>query len=256
MIPSLKTRSIAYCVAIGISFTVWAVPQSYSPFFPEEDYTLSLDNCSTSRDVTNQHPPEGVVTFWQSHLKLTLTMVDFHYVAKVYSEFEPISEAVPIHVQATMPWDVLEEAICDDLNHDGRLDWVITLWLHGNGLGAENYQRLIILSSNIGYRFWLIPTMSPSAEDFITFGRFERIVMVTTSWVNTGDTTDSPHSYFIYDLWTFRDGTVVPANDVDTRFPKWVWMTFGENHKPAVSLNEALERTLRHDFVGPLEALP
>ena len=251
----MKAKSLTLYLVLSVPGAVWALPISHSPFFPEEDYTLSLGNCSTSRDVTNQHPPEGVVSFWQGRLKLNLTMVDLHYVARVYSESKPTSETVHIHVQATMPWDVLQEAICADLNHDGRLDWVITLWLHGNSFGAEYYQRLIVLSSSDGYRFWVIPTMSPSAEDFVTFGRLERIVLVTTSWVNTGDPTD-PHSYYVYDLWTFRDGAVLSANAVDMRFPKWVWATHKENHMPATSLNEALKRRLRQDYRGPQEALP
>lgn len=43
-------------------------------------------------------------------------MVDGHYVARVYSEAKPASEAVHIRVPATMPFDVLEEAVCADLN--------------------------------------------------------------------------------------------------------------------------------------------
>ncbi len=167
----MKVRSLAFFAAVSVSFNVWALPGSHSPFFPEEDYTLSLGSCSTSRDVTINHPPEGVVSFWLGRLKLTLTMVDGHYVAEVYSEAKPISEAVHIPVRVTMPFDVLEEAICADLNQDGRLDWVITLWLHGNSFGAEYYQRLIVLSSGDQYRFWVVPTMSPSAEDFVTFGQ-------------------------------------------------------------------------------------
>ncbi len=154
-----------------------------------------------------------------------------------------------------MQFDVLEEAICADLNQDGWLDWVITLWLHGNSFGAEYYQRLIVLSSGDQYRFWVVPTMSPSAEDFVTFGQLARVVMVTTSWVNTGNATVSGHSYYVYDLWTFRDGSIVSANEVDTRFPKWVWMTSRENHKPARSLSETLQRKLRQDRIGPQEAL-
>ncbi len=251
----MKARFLAFFAAVSVSFSVWALPGSHSPFFPEEDYTLSLGSCSTSRDVTNNHPPEGVVSFWRGRQKLNLTMVDGHYVAEVYSEAKPISEAVHIPVRVTMPFDVLEEAICADLNQDGRVDWVITLWLHGNGFGANYYQRLIVLSAGEQYRFWVVPTMWPGAEDFVTFGQLARVVMVTTSWVNTGNATVSGHSYYVYDLWTFRDGSIVSANEVDTRFPKWVWMTSRENHKPARSLSETLQRKLRQDRVGPQEAL-
>ena len=55
----MKARSLAFFATVSVSFNVWALPGSHSPFFPEEDYTLSLGSCSTSRDVTNNHPPEG-----------------------------------------------------------------------------------------------------------------------------------------------------------------------------------------------------
>ena len=77
--------------------------------------------------------------------------------------------------------------------------------------------------------------MDPSPADYVTFGALEPIVMVTTSFANSG--TAIPHSYYVYDLWSFGDGEVISANDVDPRFPKWVWMTFSENHKPSKSLS-------------------
>ena len=78
--------------------------------------------------------------------------------------------------------------------------------------------------------------MNPSAEDFVGFGEIEPIVMVTTTFANSEGTV--PHSYYVYDLWTFRDGEVVSANHLDSRFPKWVWMTVTENHKSASSLSQ------------------
>jgi hypothetical protein len=70
----------------------------------------------------------------------------------------------------------------------------------------------------------------------VTFRPIENLAMVTTSFANSGGAI--PHSYYVYDLWSFRDGELVPANNVDPRFPKWVWMTLTENHKPANSLSQ------------------
>lgn len=242
----MKWISLALYLVVGLPVLVWALPKSHSPFFPNEDYTLSLDICSTSRSVTNVHPPEGTVAFSSTEgVKLTLTMVDSHYVVQIYNDSEPVSEAVDVDVRATMPNDVGDDGICADLNHDGKVDFVVTLWGHGNGLGAQAYDRLIALSSRDGYRVWVMPTSTPSAEDFVTFGQLEPIVMVTTDYANIRlnpnklfPPPDNWHSYYVYNLWTFREGNIVTANNIDERFPKWVLMTFKENHKPARSVSE------------------
>ncbi len=253
----MKMWYLGIYLTVTIPLIASALPKSHSPFFPEENYMLSLGVCSTSRDVTNMHPPEGTIKFWQDeNLTLALTMSDFHYIVQVRNNSTPLSEAVYVDVQAAIPGDVVESAVCADLNRDGETDFVVTLWLHGNGLGASFYKRLIALSSLEGYRFWVVPTMTPTEEDFVSFGQLEPIVMVTTDWVNTGTSTDPPHSYLVYDLWTFRDGEIISANGVDTRFSKWVWMTRTENHMPANSLTNELKRRLRSDFIGPTEATP
>lgn len=246
----MKWISLALYLVLGVPVTVWALPKNHSPFFPNEDYTLSLDICSTSRNVTNVHPPEGTVAFSSTgDLKLALTMVDLHYVVQIHDDSEPVSEAVDVDVRVTMPFDVRDDAICDDLNRDGKVDFVVTLWGHGNAFGSRFYDRLIALSSRDGYRFWVVPTMTPSAEDFVTFGQLEPIVMVTTHWANIRLNPiklflppDHWHSYYIYNLWTFREGNIVTTNNIDERFPKWVWMTLKENHKPARSVSEKVRR--------------
>ena len=80
-----------------------------------------------------------------------------------------------------------EKAICTDLNGDGQIDFITDQWLHGNGLGAASYERLVILSSpSGGYRLWVLQTMYPSQADYVTFGSTEPIVFVTTSFANSG----------------------------------------------------------------------
>ncbi len=98
------------------------------------------------------------------------------------------------------------------------------------------YDHLVMLSSSsASYRFWLVRTMDPTQSDFQLVGDDESLVMLTTSFANSGG--DVPHSYYVYDLWRFLDDELVLSNELDTRFPKWVWMTFSENHKTAASLS-------------------
>jgi hypothetical protein len=248
--------SLAAAAAANVS----ALPPSHSPFFPDESYTVDLRACDTTLDVRVVHPPEGNVLFASGATTLQLRMVGLSgYEARVIDNDEP-GEPVPIPVEATTPNDVEQDAVCADLNGDGRVDFVVSLWLHGNGLGADFYRRLIALSAPGGYRFWVAPTMLPSREDFVTFGSIARIVMLTTGFVQSGS-SDAPgpnrrHSYYAYDLWRFEGGDIVGANAIDERFPKFVLMTSAPNHKPSVRMAAPRPEIAgeRPVLVGPTEA--
>jgi len=241
-------KSIASIVAT-ISFAAQAGP--YGPFAPNEHYGIAVSACEGVLDVRQVHPPLGTVDFSRSdsEQRLRITMVGIsHYEAEVLSGDVTVGTRVTVNVQATTPNDVgLDDAICHDLNLDGAMDFVVTLWGHGNGLGASFYDRLIALSADDGYRFWVVPTMSPAAEDFVTFGQIEPIVMVTRGFVQKRDGSKEPHSYFVYDLWAFRRDELVLANSIDSRFPRWVRYTLKPNWQPAISLTDSDKRGLRPD---------
>jgi hypothetical protein len=225
--------------------TVTGLPRSHSPFFLEENYILPLNICNhVARTLENVHPALGSVTFTAPDgLTLILTMSSLRnpyteqYYAKVIQGGRVIAPTIQVPLVSTVVSLLPTKAICHDLNGDGTTDFLTDHSRHGNGLGARFYDRLVILSSSTGgYRFWILQTMDPSPEDYVTFGALEKLAMVTTSFANSGGAI--PHSYYVYDLWSFRDGELVPANNVDPRFPKWVWMTLTENHKPANSLSQ------------------
>src|SRR5256885_5957252 len=66
----------------------------------------------------------------------------------------------PAHSRPDSVW-------CGDLNGDRTLDFVLSLWGHGNGLGALFYELIVVLSSGSGYRMWVVPTAEPGPEDFL-----------------------------------------------------------------------------------------
>jgi len=225
---------------------------SHSPFFPEENYVLPLTICEpVTRELENLHPALGSVTFTAPDgqtLVLTMsTLLDPYaerYFAQVTRGGTQITPRVEVPLVSTVVNLLPTEAICQDINGDGVTDFITDHSKHGNGLGGSFYDRLVVLSTSSGdYRVWILQNMDPSPEDYVTFGELEPIVMVTTSFANSEGAI--PHSYYVYDLWSFRDGEVVSVNDVDTRFPKWVWMTVTENHKPASSLSQEEKRRMR-----------
>lgn len=232
------------CGGIVIANIASGLPSTHSPFFPEEDYTLPLNTCDAVNAVAeNMHPASGSVSFTAADgATLTLAMSTAldpyteQYFAQVTQGPKELTPKVRVPLVSTALFLFPDEAICEDLNGDGITDFITDHSKHGNGLGASFFDRLVVLSSSSGsYRFWIVDNMTPSPEDFVSFGKIEPIVMVTTAFANSKGAV--PHSYYVYDLWSFRDGEVISANDIDARFPKWVWMTVGENHMPASSLS-------------------
>jgi hypothetical protein len=240
-------RSLPLLLSVALPLGVTAGP--YGPFEAGESHAISLNRCANAVDVRQVHPPLGTVDFSRagSDVTLRLQMVGIdYYEAQVFSRAAPVGEAVKVVLPVTTPTDIgVDTAICDDFNNDGITDFVIALWRHGNGLGASFYDRLIALSSGKTYRYWVIPTMDPSAEDFVTLGTDERIRMVTRQFVQKSDGDEQRASYFVFDLWAFNDGEVVPSNSVDPRFPKWVRYTSEPNRRSSSSLTERDKERLR-----------
>lgn len=242
---------------VVLPFGVSAGP--YGPFKAGESHVASLDRCTSAADVRQVHPPLGTVDFSRAGsdatLRLQMVGIDY-YEAQVFSRAAPVSEPVKVIVQVTMPTDIgVDTAICDDFNHDGITDFVIALWMHGNGLGASFYDRLIALSSGKTYRYWVVPTMDPSTEDFVTLGTDARIRMVTRQFVQKSDGDEQRASYFVFDLWAFDGGQVVTSNSVDPLFPKWVRYTLDPKRASSTSLTHKDQERLR---IAPqaVEAIP
>lgn len=219
-----------------------ALPPSYSPFDPGEDRSLHPPTCEFARQMTGgDYDWEGTVDFSQGDTRLALHL-QASSVADLQVFHGSTSTAPPLPVLIQLAWyaDVGEQATCADLNGDGRVDFVVTIWQHGNGLGASFYWTLVGLSMANGYRFWNMDTMG--AADFVTFGDRAPIAMLSTSFVQSGKSDypgpDRLHSYYAYDLWQFRGGDVVAANSIDARFPKYVLMTYKENHKPSIRMSK------------------
>jgi hypothetical protein len=240
----------------------------YGPFGPTEHNVARPTACEGALDVrggwspqaTLGHvpPEEGRIEYTRPGLdaRLRITIDDQAFEAQVFVGDQPRS--APIPVSAVMSFDLVKNAVCDDLNHDGVTDFIATISGHGNGLGAAFYQRFVALSDGASYRFWTLWTMWPDPEDFVTFGRIEPIVMVTRDIVQThGPERYFGHpperSYLVHDLWAFHGGEVVSVNSIDERFPVWVRFTYKPNHLPAKSVNAAEKLRWRPVPQAPVE---
>lgn len=144
---------------------------------------------------------------------------------------------------ATSPWlqSRPPSIYCGDLNGDGRADFAVPVGSGGNGLGAMAAELVVMLSSGSTYRIWVIPTIAPGPEDFLHLGEGRSCTIIKTSYANSGAHPDSPgrHSYWVYNLVAVRGDELVLANNLDPRFPKWIWWAGSSNHKPVRSLSGA-----------------
>lgn len=239
-----------------------ALPEHHSPFGKGEDFSLPLDTCRESRtsEPAGEGAPKGTVSFSSGSVALQIAIATLndgplpdHYVAHVERDGRALFAPVDTGLSFVMLFDIGPAAVCHDLNGDRQIDFVVSVSHHGNGLGASLYDYLVALSDPTGYRLWAVPTFEPSARDFVRFGNGE-ILLLTTDFVNTGGA--QPHSYLVYELWSFRAGRLAPANEAEARFPKWVRMTTRENHEPARELSDARKRELRRGAAGPRELGP
>jgi len=142
--------------------------------------------------------------------------------------------AGPSYASDFPPHSRPDSAFCADLNHDGRLDFVLPLASRGNGLGMLFHELVVALSSGSKYRIWIVPTAAPGPEDFLVLTDPGQCVIVKASFASNESPAESRrHSYWVYNLLAVRNDELVEANDLGSRFPKWIWYTARPNHKPA-----------------------
>jgi hypothetical protein len=121
---------------------------------------------------------------------------------------------------------------CGDLNGDGFVDFAVPLASGGNGLGGEFHDLVVALSSRARYRIWVIPTMTPAAEDFLAVPDRRHCAIVKTTYVSNEEQLESRrHSYWVYNLIAVGGDELVAANSLYAGFPKWIWYTGRPNHR-------------------------
>ena len=130
------------------------------------------------------------------------------------------------------------DAYAADLNSDGFSDYILFTYSGGCGLAAEITWVMFLLSSSTGYRSTSVLSYAAEPSDLIAIN--DRACLVHTSFVYAPVGKDSrQHNYWVYNILSFSDTELVLANDLDRRFPKWVWYSFAENHRDTDQLTSA-----------------
>lgn len=142
-----------------------------------------------------------------------------------------------------------------DLNGDHVEDFVISAWSSGCGLAACYYHRAFVLSDGRGYKVSVVPTLCPGPEDIVRLKGRKRCYVITTRMIGNGDekTRDGRrHNFWVYDLLRVQAAHLRIANTDDSRFPKWVWYTFKDNHSETMQLTTRQKRRLWSQTVEDL----
>ena len=86
-------------------------------------------------------------------------------------------------------------------------------------------------------------------EDFVRFAKNGARYFMGNTLIHSGNepTKDGkPHNFWVYRLYRFDGGRLVPADTDHPMFPKWVWYTDAENHAETTQLTkEQKERLIR-----------
>lgn len=74
----------------------------------------------------------------------------------------------------------------------------------------------------------------PRLHAIATIDSYPPAIEVATGFAMTDHPDpDRRHSYWVYHLLAIHGDELIVDDDVDPRFPKWVWYTSGPNHKPS-----------------------
>ena len=143
------------------------------------------------------------------------------------------------------------DAYAADLNFDGFPDYAIVTYSGGCGLAAEMTWVTFLLSSPTGYSSTSMVCYDWEPTDFIAIK--DRAYLVHTSFVDGDVGKDGrQHNYWVYNLLGFSGTELVLANDLDRRFPKWIWYSFAENHRDTDQLTAA-QRTMSLEQILELD---
>lgn len=144
------------------------------------------------------------------------------------------------------PWRIAEEVAGNDtgtvyradFNRDGKLDYLVQVGLGGCGLASGYHKLAFLLSGKSGYKATVVTTLFPGPEDFIDLRRDGSCQFIQTTFIHGYTIPDGrSRNYWVYSLLAFAGDELRLANHLLPDFPRWIWYSFRENHRPASDLS-------------------
>ncbi len=100
--------------------------------------------------------------------------------------------------------------------------------------------KTFLLSDKGKYKETNFYSYSFGPEDIVRLKPDGPFYFIHNDLIGNGDekTRDGrDHNFWVYQLYKFSGSQMITANEDDTRFPKWVWYSFKDNHKETDLLN-------------------
>lgn len=229
----MKKQLSLICLLVSLAACVWAYLDDYSPFepgtapkpFPVTELKEIARETSDSQGTFAKAPDSfpRLVLSWATPGNAddcTLSVIGARGV-KILAGAK---------ITADSPRYVAVYAAL--LNEDTEPDYVIRAWSGGCGLAAEWFFLTFLLSTGATYSVTETACMAMGVEDFVDLNNDGRGEFIHTSFVGGEKGKDGKsHNYWVYNLLRFKGGQIISANDLDRRFPCWVWYKFKPNHQ-------------------------
>lgn len=148
------------------------------------------------------------------------------------------------------PADFVDSVSMLDLNGDDKMDYIIDLSSHGNGLAASIGGVLLLLSRNEGYQYVSMEHIVNTPNRFLRFDKTHAVVMMVERLQQYRS-----HDYFLFDLIGFLPDAphgVRSENNLDDRFPFWTLYTDKPTHTQTDRISSATKRAL---WLSPLSQM-
>jgi hypothetical protein len=89
-----------------------------------------------------------------------------------------------------------------------------------------------LLSNGDTYSITETTSMGSGNEEFVDLNKDGRPEFIHTSFVGGEKGKDGKrHNYWVYNLLRFKGTEILSANDLDRRFPCWIYYKFKPNHQ-------------------------
>ncbi|HOW71720.1 MAG TPA: hypothetical protein PKY77_14055 [Phycisphaerae bacterium] len=248
----LVARVTSAALILTAPAPLWAYPRDYGPFEPgKQPPQVRLTELPVmDRVIPPANQPGLQYTFGEARSQGPRIHVrqqdDGCWLALIGANGDTI---LPPRRVSAYKW-CASAAYRGDLNQDGKPDYVLHFPSGGCGLGAEYYDRVLLLSTATHYAVLTEPTVAPGPEDFVRMppGKGCQIVHTTFMYGEAGQDEKS-HNYWVYHLLQI-DGDKITLATLDRRFPKWVLYTSKPNHKDTQQLTEEQKKRLLRGVPG------
>lgn len=228
----MKTTAGSIAVVLGVAANAWAIFDNYSPFPPgtrPHPYALHECKCYGQGTSPTGDPVNDFAVSRHSYPRVSVQCdVEGGTVMLKDKDGKTLaSSKIEYYGRLTLVYTA-------DLNGDKIADFVTQTWSEGCGLAAEMTAATFFLSHGSEYVARALTCYDAEPKDFVDINKDGKPEFIYTVFVyGDGEKTKDgkEHNYYVYNLLRFEGTDIVSANDLDPRFPAWIYYRFKPSHE-------------------------